>query len=737
MSALTAVSLTLGGVLYQDQRARVAEAKARQATQELRERQRHEEVQQLVLEGRQAVAKADWQGAKLYLTRALDRIDPGEPLLEELRAQGGALLQQAERSLAEQKARQEALAQYQNDFLPQRDRALFHATLAAGADQPLNVKAAREAARGALALFEVHSQDRGSLPLDAALAAEDKRQILAGCYELLLVLADAEAEALPGEGPEDQLRQALRTLDRAASLGCPGHPTQAYHLRRARYLEQLGDETGAKEERRQAAARPPGTALDYYLLGDEHYKQGDVREAANDFAGALKLQPDHFWARYFLAICDLMQERPADARAELNDCLRQQPRLPWLYVLRGFANGQLQDFPSAQGDFEQALKLEPGEDAAYALYANRGVLWFQQGKFDEAAADLRKAVGLKPKEYQAYVPLAQVYQKQNRRAEAVAQLDRAIEVEPELAFLYRLRARLQLERGDFPAALRDADRAIAAEKPSGDSPTLARDYAEKGRILYHAERYQEAVAAYEESLKIQPAYPTAHLGRADAELKLRHYAEAVHSLDAYLQDGGKHLATVFQARGLARSRLGDQPGAVEDYAVALTLKPDDPGAIHLARGWAYLARVAPQLALPDFDQVIRIKPDDSAAYAGRGYALVQLGRYQQAAEAAEAALRRGPETAPLVYDAARIYAQAVGKMDADPGPRQRRSLETRSQYQGRALELLRRALRLHPVAERHSFWQDRVVPDVALGPLRRSPEFTRLEMQYSRGTSEN
>jgi tetratricopeptide (TPR) repeat protein len=171
--------------------------------------------------------------------------------------------------------------------------------------------------------------------------------------------------------------------------------------------------------------------------------------------------------------------------------------------------------------------------------------------------------------------------------------------------------------------------------------------------------------------------------------------------------------------------------------VALTLKPDDPGALHLARGWAYLARVAPELALADFDEAARIRPDDATGYTGRGYALIQLGRYRQAVEAAERALRTGPETAPLVYDAARIYAQAVGRTDADPGQRQGGVLDMRSQYQDRALELLRRALRLHPDAERHSFWHNRVAPDAALGPIRQSPEFTRLEMQYSRGTSEN
>jgi tetratricopeptide (TPR) repeat protein len=728
MTGLSGLSLTVGGVLYQDKRARVAEAKAREATQELRDRQRHDEVQQLVFQGQQASRDRDWQGAELYLTRALDRIGPDEPLLEQPHAQAERLLRQAQRNRAAQKAREEALKKYNEDFLPLRNEALFHATLAAGGQQPASRQAAREKARAALLLFEVRPEAPGPVALEGALDAPEQERILADCYELLVVLADTEADPLPGEATAGQLRQALRTLDRAASLGYAGHPTRAYHLRRGRYLDQLGDDAGARAERRRADAQRPATALDFYLVGDEHYKQGDVAEAARDFAGALTLEPDRFWARYFLAICDLMLERPADARSELNLCLRQESHLPWLYVLRGFANGRLQEYQAAQDDFAQALKLDSSGDAAYALYANRGILWFQQGKFDEAVADLRRAIGMKPKEYQPYVSLAQVYQKQGRRDDAVAQLDAAVGLEPELAFLYRLRARLHLEGKDFDAALRDADRALEAETQSGSGPTLARDYVEKGRILYLCGRYREAAAACDEALKLRPNYPAAHLQRADAALRLGQYREAADSLDAYLKVGGKPQAGVYQARAVARAELDDPAGAIEDCTVALTLKPDDPDAVRMARGWAYLGRGAAPLALADFEEILRHKPGQARAYTGRGLARVQLGRVRPALADAEAALRQGEMTSRLVYDASRIYAQAVGRLDAETGDRAPPA--QRLACQDRALDLLREALRLLPAAERAPFWREHVRPDPAFRSVRASSAYALLDREY-------
>ena len=63
--------------------------------------------------------------------------------------------------------------------------------------------------------------------------------------------------------PGRALLLALHILDRAETLGYPGHPTQAYHLRRARILEELGD----KEARRsKGAGGQPATSHGAGLL---------------------------------------------------------------------------------------------------------------------------------------------------------------------------------------------------------------------------------------------------------------------------------------------------------------------------------------------------------------------------------------------------------------------------------------------------------------------------------------
>jgi tetratricopeptide (TPR) repeat protein len=624
-------------------------------------------------------------------------------------------------------------------FRSLRDDALFHATLATGEGLTVNVTTTSEASREALRRFGV-TDDQRPLVLESSFNEDEKAEIISGCYELLLTLAEAETlkaqvHATGASQPQyelrDQLQQALGILQRAAHLGYPGHPTQAYHLRRARYLEELGNKAEAEKEKDQALRRPPANALDYYLVGDEQYKQGNLREAIQGFESALGKQLDYFWARYFLSVSYLRLEppRPDLAKEHLTTCLSKRPEFIWLYLLRGFAHTQLKEFQAAENDLQKALNLASSSDDLHAVHANRGLLWFQQGKLKEAVAELQHAIELKPK-YQAYVTLAQVFQMQKKWSEAIKHLNKATELEPDFAFLYRLRARLHVEcpDQDLVAALRDYEKAIEVEARAGVSPALAKDHSERGRILHLSEKYLDAITAYDEALKIDPSYANAHFWRAQAQSKLQNYGEAGHSLDEYLKQGGKPLVEVYRLRGFARARLSNYAEAIQDYTQALTIEPNNP-LTRAARGWAYLATAADQLALHDFEQATQLNPENGDAYNGRGYARVKLGQYRQAIGDAEAALKRGPRDSRLLHDAARIYAQAVAKALADARQSYRQVLAR--DYQDRAVLLIREALESLPAKERRPFWREKILSDRALDPIHNSTDFLRLLTEYS------
>ena len=319
----------------------------------------------------------------------------------------------------EQRSRQAAQDRYRQ-FLDKRDAAFFQDTQFGGLESTGNLQAIRQSSLEAIALFAALGREEVTwklAPLPESLSSKQKEEVVLGCYEMLLVLAEAVARPLPDESAMQQARKALEILDRAVELR--REPTRAYHLRRAACLQRADDQGGAQRELAAAEQVQPAGAFDHFLSGLERYNSGHLAEARRNFDEALRAQPNHFWAQCLLAICDLNARPPqlAEAKAHLTGCLQSHSGLPWLYLLRGFASGQMGSasklpveaaghFADAEADYRKALELDPDGRFRHALLANRGLLRFQSRRFADAISDLKQAIALDPRQHTAYVTLA-------------------------------------------------------------------------------------------------------------------------------------------------------------------------------------------------------------------------------------------------------------------------------------------------------------------------------------------
>jgi tetratricopeptide (TPR) repeat protein len=394
----------------------------------------------------------------------------------------------------------------------------------------------------------------------------------------------------------------------------------------------------------------------------------------------------------------------------LTACLAQRADFVWLYLLRGFAEGELKAWTAAEADFGKALQLPLDDYARYVLFVNRGVLRVRQERFDEAVTDLKSAIALKPNAYQAYVNLAQAYRRQNKLDLALEQFDRAVVLEPALAHVYRLRARLHVEREEPALALADFDRAIARENTN--SPYQVDDHVDRGRLLLRGSKYSEALASFDTALALRKDHSAGQRLRAEALFRLGRFEDVIDAFDRYLETG-KPLESVYRGRGLARAELGRYPGAIEDFTKALELRPTS--AVQAYRGWTHLVVDAPKLAERDFELAIELDSKNGDAYNGRGLVRANQGHYREATQDAAEAIRQGPPSPRLLYNAARIYAQCPGPVNVQ-----------------RAVELIQQALALLPDDQRFAFWTKHIRKDAAMTALRRRPAFLRLEADLAR-----
>src|SRR5262249_26242743 len=141
-------------------------------------------------------------------------------------------------------------------------------------------------------------------------------------------------------------------------------------LRRASCLSRLGNSAGATAERDRAAARKPDDAAGYFLLGDECYQQKRPASALDHFTTALRFQPNHLGARYLAAVCCLQMQRPAEAELHLTACQSltqaRQHDFIWIYLLRGFAQGELGAQAREAGKSDNAARHFAAAEADFA-----------------------------------------------------------------------------------------------------------------------------------------------------------------------------------------------------------------------------------------------------------------------------------------------------------------------------------------------------------------------------------
>ncbi|MEA5619449.1 tetratricopeptide repeat protein [Cronbergia sp. UHCC 0137] len=128
-----------------------------------------------------------------------------------------------------------------------------------------------------------------------------------------------------------------------------------------------------------------------------------------------------------------------------------------------------------------------------------------------------------------------------------------------------------------------------------------------------------------------------------------------------LQEISPKLAQAMSAedyynRGIDKYNSGDKQGAIADYNEAIRLNPDDADAYN-NRGNAKSDLGDKQGAIADYNEAIRIKPDDDYAYYNRGNAKDDLGDRQGAITDYNEAIRLKPDFANAYYNRGLIKKQ--------------------------------------------------------------------------------
>ena len=165
----------------------------------------------------------------------------------------------------------------------------------------------------------------------------------------------------------------------------------------------------------------------------------------------------------------------------------------------------------------------------------------------------------------------------------------------------------------------------------------ARQWYREGYQLAENKKYTEAVAAYDEALKLQPNEETFYINKGFALRNLELYDEALKNYDEAIKRNPRNIQA-YNNKGKVLARLKKYPEALAVFEEAINQNPDDATAYY-NKGLALYEQGKFPEAIAAFDAAIQRKPNYPEAYYNKGNALFNMQKYREAVKEYELAIR--------------------------------------------------------------------------------------------------
>jgi tetratricopeptide (TPR) repeat protein len=208
----------------------------------------------------------------------------------------------------------------------------------------------------------------------------------------------------------------------------------------------------------------------------------------------------------------------------------------------------------------------------------------------------------------------------------LAAINERIKSQPNNPDHYVERARYYLNFNDYDKAILDLDRALAADTTRTDILLI------RGKTKFSFQFFKEAKDDYEKCILIAPDNTDCLLRKAEMELLLRNYGQALKDINDALRFND-YLEEAYYLKGLYYAEIGDTLLAASSYQTAIEVFPDYYDA-YISLGLLY-HKAKSDLALEYYNTALSIDPLSFEAFYNKAMYLQETGfrdrkRYRQA-----------------------------------------------------------------------------------------------------------
>ena len=238
------------------------------------------------------------------------------------------------------------------------------------------------------------------------------------------------------------------------------------------------------------------------------------------------------------------------------DILLNYQNQPFVYNNLGFVCfNELKEYDRALYNYNRCIAIDSTFDI---VYSNRGILYFNTGKYPEALKDFNVALRLKPDNTNAYLGRANTLGSLGRYKESIPDYDTYLASIKDNAMAYKWRGVAKYQTGYYENAIVDFNTAIAmqpseyepyywrgltlyAEKKTDEaiknlSEAIARDntrnelFAWRGLMYYNKGQIDAAIADYNSAIAINPKDVASLVNRSNVYRDRKQYDKALADL---------------------------------------------------------------------------------------------------------------------------------------------------------------------------------------------------------------
>jgi len=414
---------------------------------------------------------------------------------------------------------------------------------------------------------------------DAALQEVDK---MVAADPKSASLKSVKAGLLLNSGEREKIDAAVQELTEVVK-NKPDDPIARYNLGRALMAQgNLALSTGQFEE--SIKLRPSLIPPRFHLadIGIETRRFDQSLRYANDI---LALQPNDPEARLRRAMSEQGLDRLKEAREDLNNLIKEQPKFVDAQLQLGFLDIREKRLREATELFQKLY--QPGDKDVRPLQALVQALELG-GQSDKAIKLLSDELKSAPDSVAIRLDLAATAAKAEKLDLAIDQYQQLASSNPKAAVLQFYLGELYDKKGEKDRALASLQKAVQLDPKD---TTIAMRLSS---VLDQAGRKEEAIAVYRKLLKLQPDNPM-----------------ALNNLAFLMADSGNNLEEALKLAEQAKRKMPQQP-VVDDTI-----------------GWIYLKKGMPQSAMQVFGTLTRQQPANSTYHYHYGLSLLKHGDKQK------------------------------------------------------------------------------------------------------------